>query len=46
MFGSDQISWQDAIPLAIHNVETAPFLTEEQKQYIFYNNAARFYDIR
>ena len=46
MYGSDQMAWPDAIPLAIHNVETAPFLTEEQKQYIFYNNAARFYGIR
>jgi len=46
MFGSDQMAWPDAIPLAIHNVETAPFLTEEQKQDIFYNNAARFYNIK
>jgi len=40
------MAWPDAIPLAIHNVETAPFLTEEQKQDIFYNNAARFYNIK
>jgi predicted TIM-barrel fold metal-dependent hydrolase len=46
MFGSDQMAWPDAIPLAIHNVENAPFLTEEQKQDIFYNNAARFYNIK
>ncbi|HEY5774207.1 MAG TPA: amidohydrolase family protein [Chitinophagaceae bacterium] len=46
MFGSDQMAWPDAIPLAIKNVENAPFLTEEQKQDIFYNNAARFYNIR
>jgi predicted TIM-barrel fold metal-dependent hydrolase len=46
MFGSDQMAWPDAISLAIKNVENAPFLTEEQKQDIFYNNAAKFYDIK
>lgn len=45
MYGSDQMAWEDAIPLAIKNVENAPFLTEEQKQDIFYNNAAKFYNI-
>lgn len=46
MYGSDQMAWEDAIPLSIKNVENAPFLTEEQKQDIFYNNAARFYNIK
>ena len=46
MYGSDQMAWADAIPLSIKNIEDAPFLTEEQKQDIFYNNAARFYNIR
>ena len=46
MYGSDQMAWPDAIPLAIQNVENAPFLTEEQKQDIFYNNAAKFYNIK
>ena len=46
MFGSDQMAWPDAIPLAIQNVENAPFLTDEQKQDIFYNNATRFYNIK
>jgi predicted TIM-barrel fold metal-dependent hydrolase len=46
MYGSDQMAWEDAIPLAIKNVENAPFLTEEQKQDIFYNNAAKFYNIK
>jgi len=46
MFGSDQMAWPDAIPLAIKNVESAPFLSEDQKQDIFYNNAARFYNIK
>jgi len=42
MFGSDQMEWPDAIGLAIDGIESADFLTEEQKQDIFYNNAARF----
>ena len=46
MYGSDQMYWEDAIPLSIKNVENAPFLTEEQKQDIFYNNAAKFYNIK
>ena len=46
MYGSDQMAWEDAIPLSIKNVENAPFLTEEEKQDIFYNNAARFYNIK
>ena len=45
MYGSDQMYWEDAIPLSIKNVENAPFLTEDQKQDIFYNNAAKFYNI-
>jgi len=46
MYGSDQMAWEDAIPLSIKKVEDAPFLTEEQKQDIFYNNAAKFYNIK
>ncbi len=46
MYGSDQMIWEDAIPLSIKNVETAPFLNEQQKQDIFYNNAARFFNIK
>lgn len=42
MFGSDQISWPDAIPIAINAVRNAPFLTADQKRNILYNNAARF----
>ena len=46
MYGTDQMAWEDAVPLAIKNIEKAPFLSEEQKQDIFYNNAARFYNIK
>lgn len=42
MFGSDQMIWPDAIGMAIDAIESAEFLTEEQKRDIFYYNAARF----
>ncbi len=42
MFGSDQMVWPDAIAVAIDAIESAEFLTEQQKRDIFYNNAARF----
>jgi uncharacterized protein len=42
MFGSDQMRWPDAIPLAIEGVESASFLTDAQRSAIFYDNAARF----
>ncbi|CAN5740254.1 hypothetical protein BH23GEM3_BH23GEM3_27030 [soil metagenome] len=34
--------WSESIPVAIETIEQAPFLTEQQKRDIFYNNAARF----
>jgi predicted TIM-barrel fold metal-dependent hydrolase len=34
--------WPQTIDLAIETIESADFLTEEQKRDIFYNNAARF----
>ena len=42
MFGSDAMVWPQAIAIAIESIESASFLTEEQKRDIFYNNAARF----
>ena len=42
MFGTDQMRWPDAIGMAIEVIESAKFLTEEQRRDIFYNNAARF----
>lgn len=42
LFGSDQILWPDTIGLAIETIESADFLSEDQKRDIFYNNAARF----
>ena len=42
MFGSDQMVWPELIGPAIDGIESATFLTDEQKHDIFYNNAARF----
>lgn len=42
MFGSDQMIWPEAIELALESIESAVFLTPEQKRDILYNNAARF----
>ena len=42
MFGSDQLVYPEVIEHAIESIETAPFLSAEQKRDILYNNAARF----
>ena len=42
MFGSDQMSWPDAIGMAVEAIEKADFLSEQQKRDILYDNAARF----
>jgi predicted TIM-barrel fold metal-dependent hydrolase len=42
MFGSDQMVWPEVIGLAIDAIDSADFLSSEQKRDIFYNNAARF----
>ena len=39
---SDQMIWPQTIPVAIETIESADFLTREQKRDIFYGNAARF----
>jgi hypothetical protein len=46
MFGTDQVSWPQAIDVAVEGIRSAAFLSEEQKRDIFYNNAARFFQIR
>lgn len=45
MFGSDHMFWPDGIGMAVEGVESAAFLTEDQKRDIFYNNAVRFYKL-
>ena len=42
MFGSDQMNWPEAIERAIDAIESASFLSDEQKRDILFNNAARF----
>ena len=42
MFGSDQMVWPQTIEIGIKAIESADFLTAEQKRDIFYSNAARF----
>jgi predicted TIM-barrel fold metal-dependent hydrolase len=42
MFGTDQMQWPEVIPLAIEAIESAPFLTADERADIFYLNAARF----
>jgi len=42
MFGSDQMVWPGTIDRSIRVIEEAPFLSNEQKRNILYNNAARF----
>jgi hypothetical protein len=42
MFGSDQMIWPEVIDVAVDVIQSADFLSAEQKADIFYNNAARF----
>ncbi|MFT3902174.1 MAG: amidohydrolase family protein [Niabella sp.] len=41
-FGSDQMIWPQTIADGIETINKAPFLNQEQKRDILYNNAARF----
>jgi predicted TIM-barrel fold metal-dependent hydrolase len=43
MFGSDHMQWPDAIRVAIKSIESAPFLTPEQKRDILFHNANQFF---
>lgn len=45
MFGSDEMYWPQGIALAIEGVQSAPFLTGEQKRDIFHDNAVRFLEL-
>lgn len=42
MYGTDQMVWPETIDIGIQSVKAADFLTLEQKEDIFYDNAARF----
>jgi hypothetical protein len=43
MFGSDQMVWPETIGMAVEGIESAAFLTEEQKRDILYSNAVKFF---
>ncbi len=42
MFGSDQMLWPEGVAASVEEIQSADFLTAEQKRDILYNNAARF----
>lgn len=42
MFGSDNMVWPETIGRSIQVIREAPFLSEQQKRDILYDNAARF----
>jgi predicted TIM-barrel fold metal-dependent hydrolase len=45
LFGTDQMMWVDTISDSIEAVNSATFLTGDQKADIFYYNAARFLEL-
>lgn len=45
MYGSDQMVWPQSFEISIEAIRSAPFLSEQQKRDIFYNNAARFLNL-
>lgn len=42
LFGTDQMIWPDAIPIAIETVRSRDYLSEDQKRGILFENAVRF----
>lgn len=42
MFGSDQMVWPEAIGMAVAAIQSADYLTAQQRRDIFHDNAARF----
>ena len=42
LFGSDQMVWPEAIDMAVATLQSADYLTPQQRSDIFYHNAARF----
>ena len=45
LFGTDQMLWPGALGLAIEKLKAAPFLTDQQRRDILYNNAASFLEL-
>lgn len=46
MYGTDQMIWPDVITVGIETVNNADFLTYEQKEDIFFDNAADFLGLK
>jgi predicted TIM-barrel fold metal-dependent hydrolase len=42
MFGTDQLLWPNLMAQSVNIIDTADYLSPEQKRDILYNNAARF----
>jgi len=42
MFGTDQMVWPEAVGMSEAAIESATFLTDEQKRNIYFDNAAEF----
>lgn len=42
LFGTDAMVWPGTIPVAIDSIESATFLSSDQKRDIFHDNAVRF----
>jgi len=42
LFGSDQMVWPEAIEMAVAAIQSANYLSPDQKGDIFFHNAARF----
>jgi uncharacterized protein len=42
LFGSDQMIWPETLEMAIQTIESATFLTAEQRRDILFNNATKF----
>lgn len=45
LFGSDQMVWPEAITSSINFLNSLDFLSQEEKEMIFYRNAKRFLNI-
>lgn len=45
MFGSDQMAWPERFQKSVDSIQQLEFLSEEQKQKIFYKNAMKFFKI-
>lgn len=43
MFGSDQMVWCDRMERGVRAIDSADYLTPQQKDDIFFNNAVRFF---